>query len=68
MTSGIARGSSGSFSGGLLLELADALDRRGGVALEDGPVFGEGQLLGGGLDRVPVGVLRAALHVVDLRT
>ena len=46
---------------------ADALDRCGGVALEDGPVFGEGQLLGGDLDRIPVGILRAALHVVDLR-
>ena len=66
MMSGIARGSSGSVSGGLLLELADAFDRRGGVALEDGAVFGEGQLLGCVFDRVPVGVLRAALDVVDL--
>src|SRR6202012_2006173 len=43
----------------------DAVDRRGGVTLEDGTVFDERQLLGGLLDRVPVGVLRAALDVVD---
>ena len=36
------------------------------VALEDGPVLDERQLLGGLLDRIPVGVLRTALDVVDL--
>ena len=39
---------------------------RGLVALEDRPVLGERQLLGGILDRVPVGILRAALDVVDI--
>ena len=66
MTSGISRGSSGRVSAGLELARADALDRRGVVALEDGPVLDERQLLGGVLDRIPVGVLRAALDVVDV--
>ena len=44
--------------------LPDPGDAGGRVALEDGPVLGEGDLLGRVLDRLPVGVLRAALDVV----
>jgi hypothetical protein len=44
---------------------ADAGDARCLVAQEDGAVFGVGQLFGGVFGGLPVGVLRAALHVVD---
>ena len=44
----------------------DALDAGRGIAVEDRAVLGEGDLRGGVLDRLPVGVLRPALHVVDL--
>ena len=41
-------------------------DAGGSVAVEDGPVFGEGDELRGILGRLPVGVFGAALDVVDL--
>ena len=44
----------------------DAVDVRRRVAVEDRAVLGEGQQPRGVLDRLPVGVLRAAGHVVDL--
>ena len=44
----------------------DPVDVGGGVAVEDRAVLGEGQLAGGVLDRLPVGVPGAAGHVVDL--
>ena len=37
-----------------------------GVSFEDGAVLGEGDLPRGVLHRLPVGVVGAALHVVDL--
>jgi EmrB/QacA subfamily drug resistance transporter len=46
--------------------LADALDPRGRVTLDDRAVLGERDLLGGVLDRLPVGVLCPPVHVVDL--
>ena len=48
--------------------LPDAADARRGIALEDGTVLGIGDLLCGVLRRLPVGVARTALHVVDLLT
>ena len=46
--------------------LADADDARRGVALENGAVLGKGDLARGVLCRLPVGIVRAALHVVNL--
>jgi len=46
--------------------LADALDLGCRVALDDRAVFGERDLLGGILDRLPVRVLSPPRHVVDL--
>jgi EmrB/QacA subfamily drug resistance transporter len=46
--------------------LADALDAGGRVALDDRAVLSERDLLGGVLDRLPVGILRPPRHVVDL--
>lgn len=46
--------------------LADALDFRGRVTLDNGAVLGERNLLSGVLDRLPVGVLRSPRHVIDL--
>ena len=66
MTSGISRGSLGQRQRRVRAGASDALDGRRGVALEDGAVLDERQLLGRLLDRVPVRVLRAALDVVDL--
>src|ERR1700753_4131353 len=68
MMSGISLGSWGSVSGLFWLGERVPLDRRGGVALEDGAVFHECQLLGRIFDRIPVGVLGTTLDVVDFRT
>ena len=38
----------------------------GGVAVEDGAIFGKGQPSRGVLRRLPVQVVRATLHVIDL--
>jgi hypothetical protein len=46
--------------------LPDALDAGGRVALDNGAILGERDLLGGVLDRLPVGVLCPPRHVVDL--
>lgn len=46
--------------------LADTLDAGGRVALDNRAVLGERDLLGGVLDRLPVGVLCPPRHVVDL--
>src|SRR5262245_26723624 len=46
--------------------LPDAADARRGIAFEDGAVLGIGDLLRGVLRRLPVGVLGAPLHVIDL--
>ena len=46
--------------------LADAADAGGGVALEDRPVLGKGQQPRGVLGGLPVGIVGAALDVVDL--
>src|SRR5262249_14150310 len=48
--------------------LPDAADARGGIALENGTVLGVGDLLRGLLCRLPVGVVRAPLHVINLLT
>src|SRR5262249_12479247 len=48
--------------------LPDAADARRGIALEDGAVFSIGYLLCGVLRRLPVGVVRAPLHVINLLT
>ena len=45
--------------------LPDALDAGGRVALEDRAVLGKGNRLRRVLHRLPVGIVRAALHVVD---
>jgi EmrB/QacA subfamily drug resistance transporter len=46
--------------------LAYALDVGGRVTLDNGAVLGERNLLGGVLDRLPVGVLGSPRHVIDL--
>ena len=51
---------------GIAGSLADAGDIGGGIALEDGAVFGEGHLLGGVLRRLPIRIIGAALDIVDL--
>ena len=43
----------------------DALDLPGHGPVKDGAVFRKGELFGGILDRLPVGVQRPALHIVD---
>ena len=52
---------------GVARGLADAGDPGLRVAVEDRAVLGEGDLLGGVLDRLPVRVLRSALNRVDIR-
>src|SRR3546814_9940978 len=44
---------------------ANADDAGGLVAVENGPVFGAGKFLGGIFYRLPVGIIGAALHIVD---
>ena len=46
--------------------LADAFDPRRGIAVEDGAIFRKGQPPRGVLQGLPVRVVRAALHVIDL--
>jgi hypothetical protein len=44
----------------------DTPDIRVRVSVEDGPVFGKGQLLCRIFRELPVGVIGTALHIVDL--
>jgi len=50
---------------GIAGALANALDAGRRITLEDRPVLGKRDLLGGVLGRLPVGVVGAALDIVD---
>ena len=47
---------------------SNALDICFGVSVEDGPVFGKGKFLRRVFRRLPIGVIRSALHVIDCLT
>ena len=47
---------------------SNALDIGLGVSVEDGPVFGKGKFLRSVFRRLPIGVVRSALNVIDCLT
>ena len=50
---------------GIAGALADADDSAGGITFENGAVFGEGELPRGVFCRLPIGIVGAALDVVN---
>ena len=66
MASGYSRTSAGSVITGLLVPFANAANAARGITIEDGAVLREGDQPRGVLRGLPVGVVGAALDVVDL--